>query len=82
MNWRPAVKKDLIELSGPIRRIAPRGLMLTNPEKERPIQDSSSIECGECHMVIYRADNGFNAKAFQEARRKHYSFSPTCQDQK
>jgi hypothetical protein len=75
MIWRPAAKKDLIELSGPIRRIAPRGLMLTNPEKERPIQDSSGIECGKRHKVIYKADKGFDAAAFQEARKKHYSVS-------
>jgi acetyl-CoA carboxylase beta subunit len=72
-------KKELIELSAPIRRIAPRSLILTNPEKERPIQESSWIECGKCHKVIYKADKEFDAAAFQEARNRHYSISPECE---
>jgi hypothetical protein len=79
MIWRPVAKKELMELSGPIRRIAPRGLTLTNPEKEKPIQNSGWIECGKCHKVIYKADKGFDASAFREARKKHYSLSPTCE---
>jgi hypothetical protein len=79
MIWRPVAKKDLRELSGPIRRIAPRGLTLTNSEKEKPIQNSGWIECGKCHKVIYKADKEFDAAAFREARKKHYSLSPTCE---
>jgi len=71
-----------MELSGPLKRIAPKGLLLANPRKQAPIQDSSGIECGKCHKVIYRADKGFDAKAFQEAKNKHYSVSPACKDQK
>jgi acetyl-CoA carboxylase beta subunit len=72
-------KKDLSELSAPIRRIAPRSLISANPGKERPIQESGWIECGRCHKVIYKADRGFDAAAFQEARKRHYSISPECE---
>jgi hypothetical protein len=51
--------------------------MLGNPGKQAPIQDSG-IECGNCHMVIYKSDKEFDAKAFQEAKEKHYSTSPDC----
>jgi hypothetical protein len=78
MSWRPVARKDLKELSAPIRRIAPRGLILTNPEKNRPIHDSGWIECGRCHKVIYKADKGFDEAVFKEARKKHYSASPAC----
>jgi len=64
-----------------MKRIAPRGLLLANPGKQSPIQDSSGIECGKCHAVIYRIDNGFDAQAFQEARKKHYSVSPVCEEE-
>jgi len=76
--WKPTSRKDLIELSGPLKRIAPKGLLLARPGKQGPIQDTNSIECGKCHMVIYDADKGFDTKAFQEARNRHYSISPEC----
>lgn len=79
MNWKPVAKKDLRELSGPIKRIAPRGLILTNPENEKPIHASGWIECGKCHKVIYKADKWFDTTAFKEARKKHYSVSPACE---
>jgi hypothetical protein len=79
--WNPVPKKDLMELSGPLKRIAPKGLLLANPGKQTPIQDPSSIECGKCHVVIYRADKGFDAKAFKKARKMHYSISPACEGQ-
>ena len=73
-------RKDLIELGGPIKRIAPKGLLLAGAGKQTPIQDPSNIECGSCHMVIYRADKGFDTKAFQEAKKNHYSVSPACEN--
>jgi len=79
--WKPAAKKDFMELSGPMKRITPKGLLPTNTRKEASIQDFSIIECGKCGEVIYRADNGVDAKAFQEARKKHYSISPGCEEQ-
>jgi len=82
MHWKLAPKKELMGLSGPLKRIAPKGLLLARSGKQTPIQDSSSIECGKCHMVIYRADKVFDAKAFQEAKNRHYSISPACEDQK
>ncbi|MGA2973069.1 MAG: hypothetical protein ABSE39_10695 [Candidatus Bathyarchaeia archaeon] len=82
MVWKPAPKQDLTELSGPLKRIAPRGLLLANPGKQAPIQDSNGIECGKCHTVIYRADKGFDVKALQEARKMHYSISPACKEHK
>jgi ribosomal protein S27AE len=80
--WRPSPKKDPKELGGPIKRIAPRGLLLANWEKEAPIQDPRSIECGKCHAVIYRAEKGFDAKTFEEARKKHFSNSPGCDERR
>jgi len=74
-------KRDLMELSGPIKRMAPKGLILARPGKQTPIESSNSIECGKCHMEIYRADDGFNANEFQEAKRKHYSNFPACEKQ-
>jgi hypothetical protein len=71
-----------MELSGPLKRIAPKGFLLANPGKQAPIQDPNGIECGECHVVIYEADKEFDAKAFQEARKRHYSISPACKGQK
>jgi hypothetical protein len=71
-----------MELSGPLKLIAPKGLLLANPGKQAPVQDSNDIECGKCHVVIYTADKGFDAKAFQEARNRHYSISPSCKGQK
>jgi hypothetical protein len=79
--WKAAPKQDLIEGSDPLKQIAPKGLLLANPGHQAPIQDSG-IECGKCHMVIYRADTEFDAKAFQRARNNHYSISPACKDQK
>jgi hypothetical protein len=80
MLWRPAAKKDLMELSGPIKRIAPKDLPI-NVRKEVSIQDSSIIECGKCGQTIYRADNGIDAEALKKARKKHYSVSPGCEEQ-
>jgi len=74
--WRPAPKKDLVELGGPIKRIAPKGLLLAGAGKQVPVQDPSGIECGSCHVVIYKADKGFDEKTFQEAKKNHYSVSP------
>ena len=81
MLWKHVPKKELTELSRPLKQIAPKGLLLANPGKQAPIQDSSIIECGKCHMVIYKADKEFDAKAFQEARKMHYSFYPACEGQ-
>jgi len=68
-----------MELSGPLKRVVPRGLLLANPGKQAPIQDSKSIECGKCHALIYTASNEFDPKAFQEAKRMHYAISPACE---
>jgi hypothetical protein len=65
-----------------MKRIAPKGLLLVNPDKQDPMQDPNSIECGSCHTVIYKADKGFDAKAFEEAKKNHYSASPACEKQK
>jgi len=78
--WKPAPKRDLVELSGPLKRITLKGLILAKPGKQAPTQDPNSIECGKCHMVIYRADKAFDSKAFEEAKRNHYSVSPACQE--
>ena len=82
MRWRPEAKKDSIELGGPVKRMAPRGLLLVNPDKRESERDPSLIECGKCHKVIYKADKGFNVNDFQEARKEHYLISPECEDRK
>lgn len=80
--WRPALRKELIELGGPIKRIAPKGLLLAAAGKQAPIQDPSSIECGSCHRVIYRPDKEFDATAFEKAKKNHYSAYPPCENHK
>ncbi len=80
--WKPAPKKDSTELSGPMKQIAPRGLLLANPGKQAPIEEPDAIECGKCHAVIYRTDKGFDVKALEEARNIHYSVSPACKMKK
>jgi hypothetical protein len=77
--WKPAPKKDLAELSGPLKRVVPKGLLLANPGKQAPTQDSKSIECGKCHALIYTANEKFDLKAFQEAKKIHYAISPACE---
>ena len=79
--WKPAPKKDLSELSGPMKRIAPRGLVLAVSGKQAPIQDPNAIECGNCHVVIYRSDRGYDAKELEKARERHYATSPACKGQ-
>lgn len=78
VHWKPAPKKDLTELSGPLKHVAPKGLLLANPGRQAPIQDSKSIECGKCHALIYTANDKFDPVAFQEAKKKHYATSPAC----
>ena len=78
--WKPVPTKNLAELSGPLKQVAPKGLLLANPGKQAPIQDSKSIECGKCHVTIYTANDKFDPKAFQEAKRTHYARSPACED--
>jgi hypothetical protein len=82
VRWRPAAKKDLRELGGPIKRIAPRGLTLSAARDQAGTRDSSGIECGTCHMVIYRPDGVFDPEAFREAKGRHYSSSPACEARK
>lgn len=81
-RWRPEADKESSELGGPMRRIVPRGLLLAAPAKQAPIPESGEIECGSCHGVIYKPDNGFDAREFQEAKEKHYSLSPACKGHK
>jgi hypothetical protein len=79
MLWKPVPERDISELAGPTKRMAPRGLLLAKQGRQAPVQDSGGIECGNCHMVIYKADGVFDAEAFQAARRKHYLVSPACE---
>lgn len=80
--WRPAPKRNSTEPSGPMKRIAPRGLLLANPGKQAPVEDPGEIKCGKCQMVIYRVDKRFDVKALEEARKMHYSISPACRGAK
>ena len=82
MRWRPEEKKDLVEVGGPVKRIAPRGLLLVNSDRRPSDEDPRIIECGRCHKVIYTADKGFDVEAFYEARKQHYSSSPECEERK
>jgi hypothetical protein len=79
MRWKPVPERNVNELGGPMKRMVPRGLILGKPGRQAPVQDSGGIECGTCHMVIYKVDGVFDAEAFQAARRKHYSVSPACE---
>lgn len=80
--WKPAPKTELNDLSGPLKRIAPRGLLLANPGKQAPDQKPGEIECGICHAVIYGTNKDFDANALEEAIKKHYSVSPACKGDK
>jgi ribosomal protein S27AE len=80
--WKPAPKNDSTELSGPLKQIAPRGLLLANPGKQTSVEESDAIECGTCHAVIYRVGKEFDVKALEEARNAHYSISPECREKK
>ena len=63
-----------------MKRMAPRGLLLGNPGKQAPPQDSGDgVECGACHIIIYKAAGFFDKEAFYMARRKHYAVSPGCE---
>jgi len=80
MNWKPVPKRDIAEIAGPMKRIAPRGLFLANPGKQAPAQNrEGGIECGSCHAIIYTPETVFDAGAFQAARKKHYAASPACE---
>jgi len=78
MRWKPVPKRDISELAGPTKRIAPRGLLLANPGKRTSVPNSG-IECGTCHRIIYMAEGVFEAEALQAARKKHYAVSPACE---
>jgi hypothetical protein len=65
-----------------MKKIAPRGLLLARPGKQAPVLDSGAIECGACHMIIYRTETTFDPEAFRAAKKKHYSISPTCETRK
>jgi len=77
MSWRASRTRELSEIAGPMKQIAPRGLILGPSRKQRPDLESG-IECGICHLVIYRPDGGFDAEAFQRAKKMHLAESPTC----
>ena len=82
MRWNPVPKRDISELAGPIKRMAPRGLLLARPGKQAPVQGSgNTIECGFCHTVIYKTEGVFDKDAFVAAREKHYAISPECEKQ-
>ncbi|MGA2783252.1 MAG: hypothetical protein ABSF09_00950 [Candidatus Bathyarchaeia archaeon] len=78
--WKPILSKDPSEVSGQLKRISPKGLLLANPGRQTPIQDSNSIECGRCHAVIYKADIKFDTTALQEAITAHHLTSPDCRN--
>jgi len=80
MRWKPLPKRDISEVGGPMKRMAPRGLLLANPGKQAPAQDSANgVECGTCHTIVYKAEGVFDKEAFNAARKKHYSVSPGCE---
>jgi hypothetical protein len=79
MSWNPGRAKEPNDVSGPVKRIVPKGLLLANPGKQAPAPDSN-VECGKCHMIVYSPDRKFDAKALQLAMKAHYSTSPQCVD--
>jgi len=78
MRWRPVTKPDIRELGGPMKRLTPKGFLLANPGKQVPDVESEGVECGVCHVVIYRSEGSFDTQAFLAARKKHYEASPGC----
>jgi len=80
MRWRPIPTKDPTEISGPMKRIVPKGLLLAHAGKQTATS-SNDIECGQCHAVIYRPEKKFDETAFQAAMKAHYSISPKCADE-
>ena len=80
MRWRPVLKRDISEAAGPMKRIAPRGLLLGGPQRRVSVHGSGDgIECGVCHAVIYRPEGVFDKGEFDAARKKHYAASPVCE---
>jgi hypothetical protein len=79
IQWKPNLKKELIEVSGPMRRIAPKGLLIS-PNRPEGLQDFNTVKCGRCHAVIYVPDREFNKLSFKEAMKRHYSLSPECRE--
>ena len=80
MRWKPVPKRDVSELAGPTKRIAPRGLLLAMPGKQAPVQGpDNGIECGTCRSIIYKPEGVFDAEIFQAAKKKHYAVSPACE---
>ncbi len=77
MSWRASRTRELSEIAGPMKQIAPRGLILGPSRKQRPDLELG-IECGICHLVIYRPDGKFDGEAFQKAKKMHLATSPTC----
>jgi hypothetical protein len=78
MSWRPEHRKDLGEVSGPIRQVVPRGIFGAYAARRKQARVSEGIECGSCHAVIYKPDKEFDREAFEAAKKEHYSASPTC----
>ncbi len=78
MSWRASRTRELAEIAGPMKQIAPRGLLLGPSRRQQPKMESG-IECGKCHLVIYRPDREFDAEAFQKAKKMHQELSPTCE---
>ena len=78
MSWRASRTRELAEIAGPMKQIAPRGLLLGPARRQQPKMESG-IECGKCHLVIYRPDREFDAEAFQKAKKMHHELSPTCE---
>jgi len=78
MRWRPCPQKDPDEVSGPIKQINPKGLLLANPRKQTSDMSLNEIECGKCHAVIYRPETEFDMTTFKAALKEHYSTSPKC----
>jgi len=38
----------------------------------------NSVECGKCHMIIYRPITKFDRQAFEDSLRTHYAKSLEC----
>jgi hypothetical protein len=81
MRWRPYPQKDSNKVAGQPRQLNPRGFLLANPGKQSPDPNSTGIECGKCHAIVYSPEREFDMTAFRAALKGHYVISPDCADQ-
>jgi len=80
MRWRPYTQTDSSDVSGQNKQLNPKRFLLANPGKQSPGPNSTEIECGKCHAIVYSPEKEFDMAAFKAALKGHYVISPDCAD--